>query len=212
MLDGLRPRSSSGPTMESGVNHVRIQAWRWAASILIYPVTILPGLNAAILLISTLCVGLDSWTWEGALNNLAFGFPAVAGITALWFSTLVPVRWIAQSRWRFLLVTTGLMTGLIMECLFLKAGMENQAIRLPGAGVSPALGLWGPPSGGLGEPGPVDLYSHSLEPAADSRAFARRSAASSGGQTGIAPGTARAIPAAGAHEVVGAIPEHGKPG
>ena len=125
--------------MEPGVNHVRIQAWRWAASILIYPVTILPGLNAAILLISTLCVGLDCWTWEGALNNLAFGFPAVAGITALWFSTFVPIRRIAQSRWRFLLVTTGLMMSLIMECLFLKAGMENRAIRLPGAGV---LQLW----------------------------------------------------------------------
>ena len=39
----------SGPTMEKGVNHDRIAAWRWVASILIYPVTILPGLNATIL-------------------------------------------------------------------------------------------------------------------------------------------------------------------
>ena len=28
--------------MEKGVNHDRIAVWRWVASILIYPVTILP--------------------------------------------------------------------------------------------------------------------------------------------------------------------------
>jgi hypothetical protein len=130
--------------MEKGVNHDRIAAWRCVASILIYPVTILPGLNAAILLISSVCVGLDSWSLEGALSNMSLGFPAVAGIAALWFSTLTPIPSIARSRWRFLLVTTGLMMGLLMECLFLKAGIQNQAIRLPWSGF-PELWVFGGP-------------------------------------------------------------------
>jgi hypothetical protein len=125
--------------MEKDVNHDRIAAWRWVASILIYPVTILPGLNASILLISSACVGLDSWSLEGALSNISLGFPAVAGIAALWFSTLTPVRSIVRSRWRFLLITTGLMMGLFMEGLFLKAGIQNQTIRLPRSGF---LELW----------------------------------------------------------------------
>ena len=50
--------------MEKGVNHDRIAAWRWVASFLIYPVTILPGLNATVLLISSVCVGLDSGAWR----------------------------------------------------------------------------------------------------------------------------------------------------
>ena len=61
--------------MEKGVNHDRIAAWRWVASILIYPVTVLPGLNATVLLISSVCVGLDSWSLEGALSNMSLGFP-----------------------------------------------------------------------------------------------------------------------------------------
>ena len=125
--------------MEQGENHVRIAAWRWAASILIYPVTILPGLNATILVISSACVGFDCWSWEGALNNLSLGFPAVAGIAALWFSTLTPIASMARSRWRFVLVTTGLMMGLIMEYLFVKAGIQNQTIRLPRSGF---LEIW----------------------------------------------------------------------
>ena len=125
--------------MEQGVNRDRITAWRWVATILIYPVTILPGLNAAILLISSVCVGLDSWSLEGALSNMSLGIPAVAGIAALWFSTLTPMRLMARNRWRFLLVTTGLMMGLLMEGLFLKAGIQSQAIRLPTSGF---LELW----------------------------------------------------------------------
>ena len=38
-----------------------------------------------------------------------------------------------------MLVTTSLMMGLLMECLFLKAGIQSQAIRLPGSGF---LELW----------------------------------------------------------------------
>ena len=83
--------------MEKGVNHDRIAAWRWVASFLIYPVTILPGLNATVLLISSVCVGLDSWSLEGALSDMSLGFPAVAGIAALWFSTLTPIPSIAPA-------------------------------------------------------------------------------------------------------------------
>jgi hypothetical protein len=125
--------------MEKGVNHDRIALWRWVASILIYPVTILPGLNATVLLTSSVCVGLDTWSLEAALDNLSLGFPAVAGIAALWISTHAPIRSLARSRLRFLLVTTGLMLGLLMECLFLKAGFQSQAISLPRYGI---LELW----------------------------------------------------------------------
>ena len=125
--------------MKKGVNDDRIAAWRWVASILIYPVTILPGLSATVLLISSVCVGLDSWSWEGALSNMSLGFPAVAGIArALVLDTHAhPLD--CTSRWHFLLVTTGLMMGLFMECLFLKAGIQNQADRLPRPGF---LELW----------------------------------------------------------------------
>ena len=64
------------------MNQDRIVTWRWVASILIYPITIVPGLNATVLLISSACVGLDCWSLEGALSNMSLGFPAVAGIAA----------------------------------------------------------------------------------------------------------------------------------
>ena len=51
----------------------------------------------------------------------------------------MPIHSIARSRWRLLLVTTGLMMGLLMEGLFLKAGIQNQVIRLPRTGF---LELW----------------------------------------------------------------------
>ncbi len=60
--------------MEQGMNRDRIATWRWIASILIYPVTILPGLNATVLLTSSVCVGLDTWSLEAALRQPVAGF------------------------------------------------------------------------------------------------------------------------------------------
>ena len=108
---------------------------------LIYPVMILPGLNATVLLISSVCVGLDSWSLEGELSNMSLGFPAVAGVkrrTLVLDTHAHPLDFAAPAG-EFLLVTTGLMMGLLMECLFLKAGIQNQAVRLPRSGF---LELW----------------------------------------------------------------------
>ena len=109
--------------MESGVENDLIAAWRWVAGALIFPVTVIPGFHAVILVISSFCVLLDSWSLEGAMINLSLGFPAVAGITALWISTLLPLTAIVRTRSGFVLVTTGLLAGLVLECLLLKAGL-----------------------------------------------------------------------------------------
>ncbi len=127
--------------MDLSAKHRRgqITAWRWCAAALSYPVTILPGLNASVLLISSVCFGLNCWSLEGAMSNFSMGFPAVAGIIALWLTILAPLDWIACNRWRFMLVMTGLMMGLLVEFLFLKAGIQNHSIRLPRTGL---LAFW----------------------------------------------------------------------
>jgi hypothetical protein len=117
--------------MEPGVENDLIATWRWVAAILIGPVTVIPGLHAIVLVISSFCVLLDSWSLEGAMTNLSLGFPAVAGITALWISTLLPFSIIARRRLPFVLVTTGLLSGFALECLLLKAGLVRVLIRLP---------------------------------------------------------------------------------
>ncbi|MGC8638356.1 MAG: hypothetical protein ACP5XB_00585 [Isosphaeraceae bacterium] len=107
-----------------------IATWRWVAGFVIFPVTVFPGFRALILVFSSFCVLLDSWSLEGAMTNLSLGFPAVVGITALWISTLLPLATVARTRTGFVLVTTGLMMGLILECLILKAGLWDDLGRL----------------------------------------------------------------------------------
>lgn len=116
--------------MERGVDNGLIAAWRWVAGYVIFPVTVIPGLHAAFLVISSFCVLVDSWTLEGAMTNFCLGFPTIAGITALWVSTLLPLAVIARTRSGFVLVTTGLMMGLVLDCLLLKAGLGNDPRRL----------------------------------------------------------------------------------
>ena len=111
--------------MEKGVNHDRIATWRWVASILIYPVTILPGLNATVLLISSVCVGLDSWSLEGALTNMSLGFPAVAGIAALWLSTLTPIRSLVREPLALLARHDGPDDGLVHGVPVLEGGYSE---------------------------------------------------------------------------------------
>ena len=111
--------------MERGVVDDLIAAWRWVAGFVIFPVTVFPGLHALMLVSSCFCVLLDSWSLEGAMTNLCLGFPAVAGITALWISTLLPLATVARTRSGFVLVTTGLMMGLILECLLLRAVLRD---------------------------------------------------------------------------------------
>jgi hypothetical protein len=110
-----------------------LKGWRLLAAGLIYPITIVAGLNAIVRIVSGCCVGLDSWTAEGAFGNFALGFPALAGLAALWVSTIHSTDWIARDRGRFVLVITGLMTGIVMECLFLRAGflLKSPRFRSP---------------------------------------------------------------------------------
>jgi hypothetical protein len=117
--------------MDESAEKDMIAAWRWVAAVLIYPITIIPGFHAVFLLISSLCVLLDSWSLEGAMHNLSLGLPAIAGITALWFSTLMHLPTIAHSRTRFVLVTTGLLMGLVLQCIILKSAFLGDLTRIP---------------------------------------------------------------------------------
>ena len=81
--------------------------------------------SAVVLLISSGCVLHDSWSLEGAMSNLFLGLLAAAGIAALWISTLCPHPALARNRYRFVLVTTGLLVGLILNCLILKARLRS---------------------------------------------------------------------------------------
>lgn len=113
--------------------------WRVLAVVLIYPITVRAGLSSIVRIVSGCCLTLDSWTPEGALGNLALGFPALAGLAALWLSTIRPIGGLARDRGRFLLVTTGLLTGLVMEGLFLRAALVHDAARFRSPG---GLNLW----------------------------------------------------------------------
>ena len=126
------PRSGiEARAMERGVDNDVIASWRWMAGLVIFPVTVYPGFHAVILVFSSFCFLLDSWSLEGAMTNLSRGFPAPAGITALWISTLLPLATVARTRSGFVLVTTGLMMGLLLECLLLKAGFGSEWSRFP---------------------------------------------------------------------------------
>jgi hypothetical protein len=92
--------------------------WRYAAAILIYPISIVAGVNGVLLLVSSVCVRLESWSLEGAMSNLSLGFPLLAGVTALWASTLYPFALLARNRYRFVLVATGILMGLVVDCQF----------------------------------------------------------------------------------------------
>ncbi|QEH36707.1 hypothetical protein OJF2_52920 [Aquisphaera giovannonii] len=111
--------------MDRDVKNDMIAAWRCLAAFLIYPVTVFPGLHALGLLVSSLCVPLDAWSPEGALSNLLLGLPAIAAIAALWCSVVVPLPVLAGNRRLFVLAASGLMAGLVLEALFLRAGLRG---------------------------------------------------------------------------------------
>jgi hypothetical protein len=104
--------------MDRGVEIDPTWVWRLCALVLIYPISVLAGVNGVLLILSTVCVELDSWSLEGAVSNLSLGLPLVAGITGLWASTLCSLAWLVRSRYRFVLVTTCLLIGLVVDCLF----------------------------------------------------------------------------------------------
>ena len=207
----MRPRSGSGPTMEKGVNQDRIAAWRWVASTLIYPVMILPGLNATVLLISSVCVGLDSWSLEGALSNMSLGFPAVAGIAALWFSTHTPIPSTAQPL-ALLARHDGPDDGLAHGVPVLEGGHSEPGRTPAQVRLSRTLGLRRSPGGRLRQPHTADLGQKSDEQAGSSGTGPCRPASSSGSTAELAACATRAITAASAHAVVGTVRELRQPG
>jgi hypothetical protein len=105
--------------MEEGLERDLLFLWRCTAVILISPITLLAGIPALVLLISSGCVWLDSWSLQGAWENLSTGFPAALAIAALWFATSASHGWLAENRARFVMTTTGLLVGLILEFLTL---------------------------------------------------------------------------------------------
>ena len=108
--------------MEQAVRADFIAAWRCLAMLLTYPSLIVPGTSAVILVISSGCVLLDSWSLEGAMSNLFLGLLAAAGLAGLWIATPLSASAIARNRSRFVLVTAGLLTGLILDSLISEPG------------------------------------------------------------------------------------------
>jgi hypothetical protein len=113
--------------MEEGLERDLLFFWRCAAVILISPISILAGMPALLLMVSSGCVLLDCWSLHGAWQNLLTGFPAALAIAALWFATCTSCEWLAENRGRFVMTTTGLLVGLILEFL----SLTSQSGRFP---------------------------------------------------------------------------------
>jgi hypothetical protein len=139
---GVSPWTSAGyeEAMEQGVKSKLAFAGRSAGMILLYPATIIAGPCSLLLLISSLCVGMDVWSVEGAAHNLSLGLPVLASIAALWVTVVVPPERLAKNRYSFVLAITGLLMVLTLEGLSLRAGLAEHAIgrtqmSFPGAWV-----------------------------------------------------------------------------
>jgi hypothetical protein len=121
--------------MEEGLERDLLFLCRCAAVIVISPITILAGMPALLLLISSGCVWLDCWSLEGAWQNLSTGFPAALAIGALWFASCAPCDWLAKNRSRFVMTTTGLLAGLILESASLVSSTDQFALADLGCSV-----------------------------------------------------------------------------
>jgi hypothetical protein len=132
--------------MDGDLKRDLIQSWRVLGAILIYPMTVAAGLGALLRIVSACCVLLDSWTAAAALSNLALGVPTLAALAALWITTIRPAERLAGNRARFVLAATGLLTGLVLEFLYLRARLATGGPSVRGFG---PLDLWtiaGPPA------------------------------------------------------------------
>ena len=121
--------------MEEGLERDLLFFWRCVAVILISPITILAGMPALLLVISSCSVLLDCWSFHGAWQNLSTGFPAALAIAALWFATCSSPEWLAENRGRFVMTTTGLLVGLILDLLSLTSQTGQFALAELGVGV-----------------------------------------------------------------------------
>ncbi len=115
--------------MDRGVENGPNWLWRLCAAVLIYPISVLAAVNGSLLLVSAVCFRLDSWSAEGAMENLSLGLPLVIGITALWVSILYPYGWLVCNRYRFVLMATGLLVALAVDGMFLVARLRLDPAR-----------------------------------------------------------------------------------
>jgi hypothetical protein len=105
--------------MDRGVENGPNWLWRLCAAVLVYPISVLATVNGSLLLVSTVCFHLDSWTPEAAVSNLSLALPLLAGVAALWASIVYPYRRLTLKRHRFVLVATGLLVALGVDGMFL---------------------------------------------------------------------------------------------
>jgi hypothetical protein len=119
--------------VEQAVREDQIAAWRWISAVMIYPATIDPGSRAVILVLSSGCMTHDSWSLEGSMSNLILGLLALSGIASFWIATLCPHRAIVRNRFRFVIVTTGVLMGLILNGLILRARLLGDIVPLVSA-------------------------------------------------------------------------------
>ena len=69
------------------------------------------------------------------MSNLFLGLLATAGLAGLWIATLCPHPPIARNRSRFVLVATGLVAGLILNSVVLKARLQSDVTPVFAAGL-----------------------------------------------------------------------------
>jgi hypothetical protein len=104
--------------------HVSAQA---AGMILIYPITIIAGSRAVMLVISSLCFGLDVWSPQDAGRNLLQGLPILAALAALWVTVAIPPAGLARTWRAFVPAVTGLIMVLSLEGMVLLTGLPTDS-------------------------------------------------------------------------------------
>jgi hypothetical protein len=117
-----------------------------AAMLLIYPITVIAGPRSFLLLLSSLCVGMDLWNAKDAASNFFQGLLILGMLTSLWATLTTPPATMARSRYSFVAAATGLILVLLMIGFAMGAGLAGQGfghlqVRFPALWVlgGPAL-------------------------------------------------------------------------
>jgi hypothetical protein len=114
--------------MERGVDDHAPGIGTAAATILIYPITVIAGPRSLLLLVSSLCVGIDAWSLGDAARNVLAGLPVLGALAALWATLAVPPARLARSRVAFVSSATGLITALILGASSIGDGFARESL------------------------------------------------------------------------------------
>jgi hypothetical protein len=114
--------------MDHGSNHRVLLISLIAGMILIYPITIIAGARSFLLLISSLCIGLDVWSPRDAARNFFLGLPVLAALAALWVTLAIPAARLARTWRSFVPATTGLLMVLILEGMARLSGSSDEPV------------------------------------------------------------------------------------